>query len=609
MKHWPGWFGMLAFVACGTAERPAVMPNDNRTAAGSVAGGRVTVALEARLARWRPAADSGPALEVAAFGEVGRAPSVPGPLIRVPVGAEVVVTVVNRLSDTLHVTGLLDPRTADTLVVGPGATGTASFRADRPGLYGYLGLTRRGGRSELGGLGGQLAGVVAVDSVGAPEDRIFAISSWNGPIIPATGDSSFLVAVNGKIWPHTERLRLSVGDSVHWRVLNFASSFHPMHLHGAYFRVDSRGTWTGDTAYAVAERRMAVTEVLRSRETMTVSWSPGRPGNWLFHCHDAFHVIHTQESELAEAAALWAGRPRQRAAAAPAEAHSAGPEVTHGMAGLVLGVEVSGPEPPARSGPERRIDLTVQRRPRVFGDSAGFGFVLARPGAVPTDSIEIPGPALVVRRDQPTAVTVHNRLDTPTSVHWHGLELESYFDGVAGWSGTAARLAPSIAPGDSFVARFTPPRAGTFIYHSHFGEVRQLSLGLFGPLIVLEPGAKWDPDRDRVMIFSVAGVGDSALVVAHQGGGPLRRGVPYRFRFVNITPADDVALELLQGDAPLAWRVVAKDGADLPNPRTGPARLRFAPGETTDVTFVPGSGPLTVRVRSFNDFEVAIPVR
>jgi len=87
MKHWPGWFGMLAFVACGTVERPAIVPNDNRAAAGSVAGGRVTVALEARLARWRPAADSGPALEVAAFGEVGRAPSVPGPLIRVPVGA------------------------------------------------------------------------------------------------------------------------------------------------------------------------------------------------------------------------------------------------------------------------------------------------------------------------------------------------------------------------------------------------------------------------------------------------------------------------------------------------------------------------------------------
>jgi FtsP/CotA-like multicopper oxidase with cupredoxin domain len=600
---------LIGLVACRPAEPPLAIANDHRTPAGTTAGGEVTVALEARSARWRPAADDGPALEIAAFGEVGQAPSVPGPLIRVPSGTTVAITLVNRLTDTLRVTGLIDPRTSDTLVVAPGATGRASFRADRPGLYGYAAQTRRDTLIRLRGLGDQLAGVIAIDSAGAPADRIFAISAWNGPILPATGDSSFLVAVNGKIWPHTERLRLAVGDSAHWRVINFAESFHPMHLHGAYFRIDARGDWTGDTAYAVAERRLAVTEVLRLKETMTIAWSPGRPGHWLFHCHDAFHVTHEQDTDLPVAAPIWAAHVHGEASPPAVTPSHPRAGAAHGMAGLVMGIEVTGGPPPDSSATARRLDLSIQERPRVYGDTAGIGFILARPGQVPSDSITIPGPPLVIRRGEPTAVTVHNRLTVPTSIHWHGLELESFYDGVAGWSGTAARLAPSIAPGDSFVAHFTPPRAGTFIYHSHFSEVRQLSLGMYGALIVLEPGARWDPDRDRVVLFSVAGVDDSAVVVAHHGGPPLRRRTPYRFRFINITVADDVELELVQSGAVATWRLLAKDGADLSAPKTQPARLRFGPGETTDVEFIPGEGRLTLRVKSFNNFESDLAVR
>ena len=601
---------LLGLVGCRPAEPPVATPNEHRTPAGTTTGGHVTVALEARAAMWRPAADDGPALEIAAFGEPGRVPSVPGPLIRVAAGTTVTITLANRLPDTLRVTGLIDPRTSDTLIVAPGATGRATFRADRPGLFGYVGVTRRGPIVQHRGVGEQLAGVIAVDSVGAPADRIFAISAWNGPIVPGTEDSSFVVTVNGKIWPHTERLKLAAGDSAHWRVINFATSVHPMHLHGAYFRIDARGDWTGDTAYTAAERRMAVTEVLRLRETMTIAWSPERPGNWLFHCHDVFHLAHSQETDLPAVAAIWAAELRgDTPKPATATRHAPNAAIPHGMAGLVLGIEVTGEIPATTPHPERRIDLTVQQRARVFGDTVGIGFVLARPGQVPADSIVIPGPPLVLRRGEPTAITVHNQLVEATSVHWHGIELESFYDGVAGWSGTAARLAPSIAPRDSFVAYFTPPRAGTFIYHSHFSEVRQLSLGLFGPLIVLEPGARWDPDRDRVVIFSVAGNDDSAQVVVHHAGPPLRRGTPYRLRFINITAADDVELEVVQHDKPARWRIIAKDGADVPNPVIQPARLRFGPGETTDAEFTPGVGPVSIHVKSFNNFTSVLPVR
>jgi manganese oxidase len=604
---------LAASVACGTpaspvAATPTARPNDLQLSAGVRAGETLAVALEARQALWHPSANDGPALEVATFAEAGKEPTVPGPLLRIPKGSSVRISLVNHLRDTLLVAGLLDPRSPDTLIVAPGDTGRAQFRGERPGLYGYFGSTRRGAKSWSGGRGGQLSGVIVVDSANAPPDRIFAITAWVGPP-PIHGDSVILLAVNGKIWPHTERLHAAVGDSLHWRVINFAGSLHPMHLHGTYFRVDARGTRTGDTAYTPAQQRMAVTELLGAKETMSITWKPTRAGRWLFHCHDAFHVDHAQELNLPVSSRMWAANLRGDTTRLAADART--DAATHGMSGLVMGIEVTGPDPVRPPENPRHIALSVQQRARVFGDTVGIGFVLGAPGSIAADSIEIPGPPLVLRRGEPVAITVHNRLAVPTSVHWHGMELESYFDGVGGWSGSATHIAPVIAPRDSFVARFTPPRSGTFIYHSHFGEVRQLSLGLYGALVVLEPGKRFDAERDRVVLFAVAGLGDSAQVVAHRSNQPMRAGVTYRMRFINITAADAVEIEALQRGAALTWRRIAKDGADLRDPERGPARLMFGPGETIDVEITPraGAGALTLRTKAFNNFDIVIPVR
>ena len=55
---------------------------------------------------------------------------------------------------------------------------------------------------------------------------------------------------NGRSWPHTERFTYRAGEDVHWRIINAASSNHPLHLHGFYFRVDSVGDAEVDTTYA-----------------------------------------------------------------------------------------------------------------------------------------------------------------------------------------------------------------------------------------------------------------------------------------------------------------------------------------------------------------------
>ena len=77
-------------------------------------------------------------------------------------------------------------------------------------------------------------------------------------------------------------------------------------------------------------------------------------------------------------------------------------------------------------------------------------------------------------------ITLVNQLPESTAIHWHGMELETYYDGVHDWSGIGG-LAPMIEPDGAFTVRFTPPRSGTFMYHTHMHDDRQLPLGPLRP--------------------------------------------------------------------------------------------------------------------------------
>ena len=48
---------------------------------------------------------------------------------------------------------------------------------------------------------------------------------------------------------------------------------------------------------------------------------------------------------------------------------------------------------------------------------------------------------------------------------------------------------PPIPPGQTFAAEFTPPRSGTFPYHSHLHEMRQIGSGMYGAIIVSDARA------------------------------------------------------------------------------------------------------------------------
>ena len=613
-------------------ELPNAVPNDNRVPAGSLDGGVLSLSLEARLATWHPDGDSLPGLAIETFGEEGRAPSAPGPLVRVPAGTELRFRVRNALErDTL--TFYVPARIADaslgtsagaaldSVVLTPGEARELRVRAARPGSYVYY----ANGRSALDRvlrLRGLLGGAIIVDSAGAPppRDRVFvlldAVDSLNSYSVPLTRRE--VLAINGRSWPHTERLTYVASDTVRWRVLNASPAVHPMHLHGFYFRVDAFDGPPAAVQAASPPGRTVVTERMGPFTSMALTWVPERPGNWLFHCHFQTH----------------AGPHRPLGPAAPSAAsgaHARDDHATRGMGGLVMGIEVRprGETPVTTAIPRRRLRL-VAVRDSGFPDSLpSMRFVLEdRTTGRRTEAGPGFSPTIDLTRGEPTAITVVNRLGEPLSVHWHGIELESYYDGVPGFAGAGQRIAPLIAPRDSFEARMTPPRSGTFIYHSHVDEERQHRAGLVGALVVRNRLTS-DTAEQLFFIKSARGAIDAFPMEINGRVDPdtivLRVGRSYRFRLINLavtspnaavypTARPDSSLANLPDSMLVRWRAIAKDGADLPERDRAlrPATQVVSIGETHDVEFVPterGTLRLEVRPASLGRLTVRVPIR
>jgi FtsP/CotA-like multicopper oxidase with cupredoxin domain len=588
--------GASLATAHGTHGDERTLTNDNRTAAGVVRAGVLTLSLEARAGIWHPNGDDSPGVALPAFAEAGHAPQIPGPLIRVQAGTEVAVTVRNTLpNDTLVVHGLHDrvgaaiPTVAQAGVrLAPGEARALRFRLAVPGTYYYWGTTTGRDINWRTGEDGQLTGAIVVDTAGAPpkRDRILVIGMWTDTVARAyVPRRRILAVINGRTWPSTERLVYDVGDTVRWHVINASGDNHPMHLHGFYFRVDSRGDGRADTTRRADDEARVVTGSMSPGTTMHITWLAERPGNWLFHCHLPEHF----------------GRRGPLGTPPEPVVHTASHDASADMGGLVMGIEV---HPAitrmAQAVPDtrrRQIRLLVRRNEGGSDDTPFYGFAIQDGATLPApDSGLHVGPPLVLVRGEPVSITVVNTLNEPTAVHWHGIELESYYDGVAGFSGAGQRIAPAIAPRDSFEARFTPPRAGTFIYHTHVDELRQEPAGLAGPIVVLNPGERWDPSTDHpVMITSPWSWDEGRRAVLVNGTSApaplvLRADVAHRFRVINMTtrrPA--LRVELRRDSTLLAWRELAKDGASLPEPRrrARPAVHQISVGETFDVEVTP----------------------
>ena len=601
--------------ASAPSVRLPISPNDNRTPAGALADGTLRLDLRAAEGRWQPEGPSGPALDIQAFGEVASALVIPAPLIRVREGTEIAASIRNDLSTPMRVHGLCDrsDATCPPLDVPPGETRALRFKSGPAGTYHYW-ATTTGMPFVFRAVGDtQLSGAFIVDPAGGAVDvdeRVFVITDWTSLTIEQLRelakaddpgqmfnaiDPQFTFPINGLVWPFTERLTYRVHEPVRWRVLNLSTQPHTMHLHGFYFEVDSLGDGTKNDTFKAGERPRVVTQLMGAGATMAMTWTPERAGNWLFHCHVRAHV--SPERRL--------GVPRGQSGG-----HAAHHDGGAGMAGMILGITVTGPDddPAASTPPEvaRKLTLEMRTEPNRFGSDPAYGFVLVEGDAgEKSATVPIPGPTLVLRRGEPVEITLVNRLPEATAIHWHGMELDSYYDGVHGWSGAGTRVTPLIDPGSSFIVRFTPPRTGTFMYHTHLHDDRQLTSGLYGAMLVVGEAETHDDTIDHVFVMGRGGPGRDSPAVLNGTRQPRmvwKAGVRHRVRLINITPNDIFTVTLQTPDGPVTWKPLTKDGAPLPPARCqpGPARQTIGVGETYDfeVDAPPGRRTLWLEVRA-----------
>jgi CopA family copper-resistance protein len=133
-----------------------------------------------------------------------------------------------------------------------------------------------------------------------------------------------------------------------------------------------------------------------------------------------------------------------------------------------------------------QFDLEIGTLPVNFTGSARTATVV---------NGQLPAPLLRWREGDVVTVRVTNRLNEPTSIHWHGLIVPADMDGVPGIS------FHGIAPGTTFTYRFRVNQAGTYWYHSHSRFQEQI--GLYGPIVV-EPrgGERHRSDREHVVLLS-----------------------------------------------------------------------------------------------------------
>ncbi|HTY04963.1 MAG TPA: multicopper oxidase family protein [Gemmatimonadales bacterium] len=108
---------------------------------------------------------------------------------------------------------------------------------------------------------------------------------------------------------------------------------------------------------------------------------------------------------------------------------------------------------------------------------------------------EVPGPLITMPAGATVTVRFHNRIDLPSSIHWHGIRLDNRFDGVPGVTQAA------VAPGDSFVYRVHAPDGGMFWYHPHVREDIEQALGLFGGIDVVTAAIDSAPVNARAVLF------------------------------------------------------------------------------------------------------------
>lgn len=106
----------------------------------------------------------------------------------------------------------------------------------------------------------------------------------------------------------------------------------------------------------------------------------------------------------------------------------------------------------------------------------------------------IPGPTLEFKEGEYAVIYVKNEMSVETSVHWHGLLLPNFYDGVP------YLTTPPIEPGHTQKYEFPIKQSGTYWYHSH--TMLQEQSGVYGSIVIQPKEKTLEYDKELVLMLS-----------------------------------------------------------------------------------------------------------
>ena len=197
----------------------------------------------------------------------------------------------------------------------------------------------------------------------------------------------------------------------------------------------------------------------------------------------------------------------------------------------------------------------------------------------------IPGPVLEFNEGDLAIINVTNKMDEETSVHWHGLILPNFYDGVP------YLTTPPIKPGTTFQYRIPINQSGTYWYHSH--TMLQEQKGVYGSIVIQPKEKTLDYDKDLVVVLS-DWTNEKPMNVLRN----LKRGNEwYQVKKGTAVPLSRVIKEGALGAQFKFWRD-RMDGADiadvyypafLSNGKKVAEYPEFIPGEKVRLRFINAS--------------------
>ncbi len=195
-----------------------------------------------------------------------------------------------------HVNGpAVMPVSVDEFLIGPGEGYDARVRIEKEGSYTLHAVTQAGDAQAVGVI--HTPGVTPKPNLTIPKPAKRALKlEMLRAIEPTTlppgkrrdlrvvlgGDmKNYVWMMNGQAFPKADALLIGAGERVGVEMVNESGMWHPMHLHGHFFRALNGAGERSPLMHTIS---------VPPKETVRIEFTADNPGNWFFHCHNLYHL-------------------------------------------------------------------------------------------------------------------------------------------------------------------------------------------------------------------------------------------------------------------------------------------------------------------------------